>query len=183
MSEKNTVIRSLHDVGLAAWFGGALMGAVGLNGAAAEAQDPRERLKISSDGWGRWTPVSTAAVAAHLIGGAGLIGANKGRVATQPGARANTVIKTAVTAAAVGLTAWSGYLGRKVKQHEHEGAVGSTEPGAGASKELATAQQQLKIAQWGIPVATGVLLVMGANQGEQQRPVAQVANRLRRLKP
>lgn len=26
MSERNTVLRSLHDVGLAAWFGGSLMG-------------------------------------------------------------------------------------------------------------------------------------------------------------
>jgi len=32
----NTVARTLHDLGLAAWFGGSLMGAVGLNGAAAE---------------------------------------------------------------------------------------------------------------------------------------------------
>jgi hypothetical protein len=35
MAEDNTLARSLHDVGLAAWFGGSRMGAVGLNGAAA----------------------------------------------------------------------------------------------------------------------------------------------------
>ena len=35
----NTLSRSLHDVGLAAWFGGSLMGAIGLNGGAAEAKD------------------------------------------------------------------------------------------------------------------------------------------------
>src|SRR4051812_21266058 len=34
LSERNTLVRSLHDLGLAAWFGGSLMGAVGLNGAA-----------------------------------------------------------------------------------------------------------------------------------------------------
>lgn len=28
MSERNTVLRSLHDIGLAAWFGGSLAGAV-----------------------------------------------------------------------------------------------------------------------------------------------------------
>jgi hypothetical protein len=33
----NTVARTLHDVGLAAWFGGSLMGATGVNGAAAVA--------------------------------------------------------------------------------------------------------------------------------------------------
>jgi hypothetical protein len=31
----NTVARTLHDLGLAAWFGGSLMGATGLNGAAS----------------------------------------------------------------------------------------------------------------------------------------------------
>ncbi|MEU6943126.1 hypothetical protein ABZ943_42090, partial [Streptomyces rubiginosohelvolus] len=36
MTERTTFLRSAHDLGLAAWFGGALMGAVGLNGAAEE---------------------------------------------------------------------------------------------------------------------------------------------------
>ena len=40
---KNTLVCSLHDVGLAAWFGSSLMGAVGVNGAAAAAGDPQER--------------------------------------------------------------------------------------------------------------------------------------------
>ncbi|MCU1361098.1 MAG: hypothetical protein JWN99_2387, partial [Ilumatobacteraceae bacterium] len=35
MAETNTLSRSLHDVGLAAWFGGTLFGAVGLNESAA----------------------------------------------------------------------------------------------------------------------------------------------------
>jgi hypothetical protein len=38
MAQVNTVARSLHDLGLAAWFGGSLMGAVGLNGAAGAAR-------------------------------------------------------------------------------------------------------------------------------------------------
>ena len=40
MSERNTVLRSMHDIGLAGWFGGSLMGAVGLNGAAAQGPQP-----------------------------------------------------------------------------------------------------------------------------------------------
>lgn len=40
MSERNTVVRAMHDLGLAAWFGGSLMGAIGLNGAANESADP-----------------------------------------------------------------------------------------------------------------------------------------------
>ena len=38
MPSRNTVSRSLHDLGAAAWFGGSLMGAVGVNGAALVAR-------------------------------------------------------------------------------------------------------------------------------------------------
>ena len=40
MSSRNTLVRSLHDLGAAAWFGGSLMGAVGVNGAAASCAIP-----------------------------------------------------------------------------------------------------------------------------------------------
>ena len=46
MTTRNTVLRTLHDAGAAAWFGGSLMGAVGLNGAAAHAQNPAERTRL-----------------------------------------------------------------------------------------------------------------------------------------
>jgi hypothetical protein len=46
------------------------------------------------------------------------------------------------------------------------------EPGADASEGLEAAQRIEKIAQRAIPVLTGVLLIISAQQGEQQRPVA-----------
>jgi hypothetical protein len=48
MAVDNTVARSLHDVGLAAWFGGSLMGAVGLNRVAGAAKEPRQRLEVAN---------------------------------------------------------------------------------------------------------------------------------------
>ena len=87
MSTRTTFFRSMHDVGLAAWFGGNLMGAVGLNGAAAKARDPRERLQLSSIGWARWAPVQFVAMAVHGVGGIALIVDNKTRLAAQPEAR------------------------------------------------------------------------------------------------
>ena len=179
MSQRNTLVRSLHDVGLSTWFGGSLMGAVGLNGATAQAHDSTERARLSSLGWKLWSPVAAAAIGAHAIGGAGLIVANRDRVQHQDGAGANTAVKAALTVAAAGLTAYSGLLGRRVEEQSHEGAQGATEPSPNASKKLAAAQRQLKLAQWAIPAVTGVLVVMGAQQGEQQRP----AERLRFLLP
>ncbi len=178
MSSRNTLVRSLHDLGLATWFGGSLMGAVGLNGVAAVAHDPQERLRLSSVGWKRWSPVVSGAVLAHAVGGGGLIVAERDRVKQQDGAGVNTAVKLTLTVAAAGLTLYSGLLGRTVEQHQHEGAPGATEPGAGSSEELRTAQQQLRLVQWAIPAITAVLVVMGAQQGEQQRPAQQLRSRL-----
>lgn len=171
MSERNTLVRSLHDVGLAAWFGGSLMGATGLNGATSEAKAPAERLTLSTSGWAKWTPWQLAAVAAHTVGGVGLMVAARGRLAHQPGAGSVTAVKLALTIAAAGTTAYSGVLGLKLKKHESEGAAGATQPAATASAELKSAQKQLKLLQWATPVLTGVLVVLGAVEGEQQRGV------------
>lgn len=162
-------VRSMHDLGLASWFGGSLMGAVGLNGAAAEARDPQERARLSSLGWARWAPVQAAAIGVHAIGGLGLIAANRSRLKHDTESATNTQVKTVLTVAAAGLTLYSGMQGRKVAKQQEEGAAGATEPHAGASEELASAQKQLKALQWAIPAVTGVLLVLAAQQGEQQR--------------
>jgi hypothetical protein len=172
MSQRNTFIRSLHDVGLAAWFGGSLMGAVGLNGGAAKAKDPAERLRISAIGWARWTPVQLAAVAVHGIGGIGLVVANRARVATQHDTRTNSVVKTLVTAAAGAASVAGGLAGAAILKHSDEGAPGVTESDETTSKALKTAQRVEKATQWAIPALTGVLLVLNAQQGELQRPSA-----------
>ena len=86
MAERDTFIRSLHDLGMAAWFGGSLMGAVGVNGAAGAAKDPSERLRLSSIGWAKWAPVQILAVGVHAVGGIGLMVSNRKRLGKQPGA-------------------------------------------------------------------------------------------------
>jgi hypothetical protein len=172
MSERNTIVRGMHDLGLAAWFGGSLMGAVGLNGGTAEAKDPTERLRLSSVGWAKWAPVQLAAIVTHGIGGVGLILGNKGRLAGQPEARTNTIVKLGFTAAAGAASLYAGLLGKKIGEHAAEGAEGVTEPGSTASKELAAVQRKQKVMQWVLPALTGVLVVLAAQQGEQPRPVA-----------
>lgn len=184
MSERNTVLRSMHDVGLATWFGGSLMGAVGLNGATGKAYDPTERLRLSALGWKLWSPVAAGAIAAHGVGGLGLVVANRGRVRQDEGARLNTVVKAALTLSAAAVTAYAGALGRQVEQGaDHsdggkDGAEGSTTPGADTSPEVAQAQRRLKVAQIAIPALTGAAVVLGAQQGEQQRPSQQLVGRL-----
>jgi hypothetical protein len=174
MSERNTVVRSLHDLGLAAWFGGTLAGAVAVNGAAADVSDPHQRLHVANAGWARWTPVNLAAIAAHLVGGAGLLFANKGRVVAQRGVGASTAAKAALTIAALGVTAYSRALGRKLEQADAAPVESGTEPGSDTPADVAKAQQQLKVAQWVVPALTGGIAVLNSVEGEQQRPGQQL---------
>ncbi len=166
----NLVARSIHDLTAAAWFGGSLMGAIGLNGAAAEAKDPTERTRLSSKGWGKWAPIQTAAFVGHLASDLAIAWENKGRIAKQDNVAANTVYKTVVTLAGAAVTLYSGIVGKKVDELAGEGAEGATEPRAGASDELKSAQTQLKALQWAIPAFAAWVIILGAKHGEMQRP-------------
>jgi hypothetical protein len=183
MASTNTVARTLHDVGLAAWFGGSLMGAVGVNGAAAEAESPSERSKIANAGWARWTPVNLAAIAAHVAGGVLLTTGNKGRMTAQAGVGQASAVKTVLTGAALVATGYSRILGQKVMNAGTPPVQGATEPGPATPDDVAGAQRQLKALQWAIPALTGALLVVNARMGEQQRPQSVLAGMLHRLNP
>jgi ankyrin repeat protein len=183
MTADNTISRSLHDAGLAAWFGGSLMGAVGLNGAAATVEEPKQRLRVATSGWNRWTPVNLAGIAAHLAGGAVLLAANKSRLASQQGVGRATVIKTALTGAALAATAWSRALGAKLDRAGEVPVQGGTDPSGDTPEDVAKAQRRLKLLQWVIPALTGAVLVVNARMGEQQRPAQVTGGLLGRLRP
>ncbi len=183
MAQTNTVARTLHDVGLAAWFGGSLMGAVGLNGAAAKASALTERSKVANAGWARWTPVNLAAIAAHVAGGVMLTGGNRKRLLVQAGVGQASTVKTVLTGAALVATGYSRILGQKVMNAGTPPVQGATEPSAATPQDVAGAQRQLKALQWAIPALTGAVLVVNARMGEQQRPQSVVAGVLHRLNP
>jgi len=147
------------------------MGAVGLNGATAEAKSSGERLRLASLGWAKWAPVQVAALLTHGIGGIGLIGANKTRLAAQEESRTNTTWKIIVTVLAGATTAYSAILGRTMNNHQGEPTKGVMEPAQDASDRLASAQRQQRILQWATPALTLVMIVLAAQQGEQQRPI------------
>lgn len=182
-SNQNTVVRALNDLGLAAWFGGSLMGAIGLNGAAAQVDHPRERVKVANAGWARWTPANLAAIGAYTVGSLALTGANRGRLAGQRGVAKAALAKTALTAAAMGATAYSRVLGQRVIDAGTPEVQGATEPSAGTPPEVADAQRKLKVMQWTIPALTGATLVLDTKMSEQQRPAEVAKGMVRRLNP
>ncbi|MEJ5945616.1 hypothetical protein WDZ17_09965 [Pseudokineococcus basanitobsidens] len=166
---RSTIVRTMHDVGLAAWFGGSLMGAVGLNGAAGVVSDADERLPVATAGWARWAPLQAAAIGSHLLGGAVVLYRNRGRAAHQEGVRANTTAKLVVTGAALAATAWSGALGAKAAAVGRVPARTGVKPLPETPAEARTVLGQLRTVQWMLPALTGVLLALTAQQGEQQK--------------
>ena len=170
MNSRNTVVRSLHDVGAAGWFGGSLMGAVALNGASRDISDPAERSQIAASRLGPLGP--------------GLRRRDRRACSAAPGCCSPTA---------------SADSPRKRRRREH-GGQGRAHPRRGGHHRLqraarrparprprrrdhsrhcrpratpddvARTQQQLPILQWITPVLTGTLVVLGAQQGEQQRP-------------
>jgi hypothetical protein len=167
---RNTVIRSMHDVGLAAWFGGTLANAVALNAAASKAKDDREKGEVINFGWDRWTPVNAAAIGAHILGASGLLLTNRDRLAMQKGVGKMSAVKTMFTGAALGLTAYSRMLGHKMSAHKDVPVASGTDPVQETPPEVAAAQKQLKVLQWVVPALTGATVVVSALAGEQQRP-------------
>jgi hypothetical protein len=166
---RNTLSRSLHDVGLSAWFGGTLANAVALNPAAAEAGTSTRTGAVANTGWDRWTPVNAAAIGLHVAGSVGQLAGNSGRVAGQRGVGSMVLAKTALTAAALGATAYSRVLGRKVSSRTDVPAESGTQPAAGTPADVANAQRQLAALQWVVPALTGALVVVSSFAGEQQR--------------
>lgn len=170
----NTISRSLHDVGLAAWFGGTLANAVALNAAAGETSRLSDAGAVVNAGWDKWTPVNAAAIGANLIGSVGQLWGNKGRIGAQQGVGTMTIVKTGLTVAALGVTGYSRILGKRVAQHHDVPVQDGTTPSELTPEPVATAQRQLKSLQWVVPALTGALVVVSAFAGEQQRTASVV---------
>ncbi|CCH17246.1 hypothetical protein [Micromonospora lupini] len=170
MSERHTALRSMHDLGLAAWFGGSLMGAFGVNGAAAKINDSTQRLPVASAGWSKWTPVNAAAIGAHLAGAVGELVTESPRVAAQRGVGRASALKTALTIGALAVTGYSRLVGMRLEKAGGPPVNGATEPNHQTPASVASSQRQMKLLQWAIPALTGSLVVVTAYMGEQQKP-------------
>jgi hypothetical protein len=100
-----TPARILRDLGGAAWLGGALMGATGLNAAGdAAGAAGADRDTVVSTGWARWTPVFRAAALAHLAGSAATLATERSRAAA---------LALGLSTSAAGAVAGTAVLGAK----------------------------------------------------------------------
>ena len=165
-----TVARSVHDLGAAAWFGGSLMGAVGVNKAAAATAKNKQSTAVAGAGWASWTPVNLTAIGAYVVGGSVLTLANQQRLQAQRGVGAASVVKTALTLAALATTGYARFIGQRVIEARGVRAEDGTTPSESTPDEVAHIQRQLAVLQWVIPAATAGIIATSAVMGEQQRP-------------
>jgi hypothetical protein len=179
----DTLSRSMHDLGLAAWSGGTLANAVALNQAAGHAHDARSTGAVANAGWDRWTPVNGAAIGVHLLGSVGLLLGNRSRILGQQGVGSMSLVKTALTGAALAATGYARVLGRTVSDHERVPAESGTAPTDETPDEVARAQRQLRLLQWAVPALSGAVVVVNAYAGEQQRATEQARGLVRRVLP
>jgi hypothetical protein len=145
---------------------------------------------VANAGWDRWTPVNAAAIGAHLAGAVGILITDRPRIAGQRGVAAVSAVKTGLTAAALGVTAYSRVLGRKVSRQSEvpvESGTQPLEPGTGTGTstppDVAAAQKQLRALQWAVPALTGAVVVISAVAGEQQRASEVAKGLLQRITP
>lgn len=172
MSRSELAWRSLHDLGLATWFGGSVFGSVALahhpRSTGAEPEETEAAGLLEGEAWQRFSPVLSGAMVAHLVGGAGLIIWNRDRHRYQDGVTATTVAKSAITVAAVALTVTASVQGTKSQRLRRQVEEESAE--ADGAYELERLERQMRVLGVLIPVATGALVVLGALEGELQRP-------------
>jgi putative copper export protein len=62
----HVLAQSVHDLGSALWFGGAVMGVAGVNKSGNDLRDPLDKVRVAESAWQRFSPVQWAGIAAVL---------------------------------------------------------------------------------------------------------------------
>jgi hypothetical protein len=183
----HVVAQSVHDLGAALWFGGAVMGVAGVNKAGNDLRDPLDKVRVAESAWRRFAPVEWAGIAAVLGAGTQLTRASKGRLATQHGwARAGGT-KAAVAVAGAAASAFAAYSGNKIGQLTEQAARSGQQldvqdasiPSAQTPPDIARWQQRQRAAQYLVPLTSGANIVLNAYLVQTYRPGATARGLLR----
>ncbi|WP_104080940.1 hypothetical protein [Cryobacterium sp. Y11] len=127
MPQRNTLVRSLDDVGSAAWFGGLLMGAVELNGAAATVKGSKKRIAVATTGLEALGSRADGSICRSQYRRCGVDLGDTAGLACQPEERVNTTVKL-IPLVAIGYSVYAGFFGGQMAAYAGESAPGITEP-------------------------------------------------------
>jgi len=187
----HVLAQSVHDLGAALWFGGAVMGVAGVNKSGNDLRDPLDKVRVAESAWQRFAPAQWAGVAAVLGAGTQLTRASKGRLAAQHGWARAGGIKAAVAVAGAAATAFAAYSGQKIGQLTEQAAASgrpvdvqdASTPSARTPAEIATWQKRQRAAQYLVPLASGANIVLNSYLVQTYRPGATAKGLTRRLLP
>ena len=158
-----SIVRAVHDVGTAIWWGGTLMGTLAMNPAVEVLDDPEERGKMVDEGWARFQPWAaaglTGAIITHII-----MRRNPPR---RPSERYKTtaVVKDVLMGAAVVSSIASMALGEYAMYQEPDAYTpieSATTPTEETPAETAQAQSGLTLSSWAQLLSGLGLFITGA---------------------
>jgi hypothetical protein len=189
--DSHVLAQSVHDLGAALWFGGAVMGVAGVNKAGNDLRDPLDKVRVAESAWQRFSPVEWAGIAAVLAAGAQLSRASGGRLVAQHGWARAGGLKAAVAVAGAAATAFAAYSGQKIGQLTEQAAASgqrvdvqdASTPSAQTPPEIATWQRRQRVAQYLVPIASGANIVLNSYLVQTYRPGATVKGLARRVLP
>lgn len=130
MTKPSTTVRTLHNLGLAAWFGGSLFGLVALNPSVSSIDDKAERGRVLNESWFRFNVLNGVAMAA-AIGAWRLGGLKEAEEDLGVGAGALVGLKNVLLGGALVNSVASGALGARFANESQGGytpAESGTEP-------------------------------------------------------
>ena len=187
----HVLAQSIHDLGAALWFGGAVMGVAGVNKSGNDLRDGVDKVRVASSAWSRFSPVEWAGIAAVLGAGTQLTRASKGRLVAQHGWGRAGSIKAGVAVAGAAATAYAAYSGQQIgKLTEQAASRGqdidvkdASTPNERTPAEIASWQKKQRAAQYLVPIASGANIVLNSYLVQTYRPMATARGLFRTLTP
>jgi hypothetical protein len=179
--------RAAHDVGLAAWLGGAMFGKLAHNPSLVKIASHTERGSVSNAAWNGYNPINALGLGTAALGWAAARATEAGNGNLSNRERALSAAKDGLMASSLLTGVLSGVQGARLARQAPDGAVPvetGTKPAVDTPPKAAEIQRSLGILG-NLNIASGVALV-AVNailaQTNHSRPPARraLAGRLRR---
>jgi len=153
--------RAAHDVGLAAWLGGAMFGKLAHNPSLVKISDHAERGRVSNAAWNGYNPINAVGLGTAALGWAAARVTEAGNGNLTGRERALSTAKDALMASSVVTGALSGIQGARLARQAPDGAVPvetGTKPAPETPPKAAGIQRTLAVLG-DVNIASGVALV------------------------
>lgn len=179
-SDSHALAQAVHDLGAAVWFGGTVMGAVGVNRAGRDLTEGIDRIRVAKSAWGRFSFLQWTGIAATMLAGLQLTRTSAERLAAQQTFGTVGAAKAGVVALGALATAYSAFCGAKIaslaeEAHDQQKRVevaDATTPTPQTPPEIARWQRRQQIAQFITPILAGANIAGGSYLVQSYRPGA-----------